>query len=210
MNEPEIIPGNWKKTLDSKKEPHTWKEIVLQNIDYLESKSQNMQRSQIDPCKELNLSVDGKMVSNNKENMDEKEREERSTERYYSMFGYRLNNICNVFRETGFIQKVLPTRFTQQDNGAISMDPWSDKTDKGKAHKALYIKDISLHMYLDNCKYKAFKSSSLKNKRMNSDLLDGINRVFLLLYSRKLIDDDGSTKCLSTYRKSTWLLSHWT
>ena len=56
--------------------------------------------------------------------------------RFTGTFTNRLNNLCNIFKETKFIQKVLPTRYTQQDAEIISFDPCNNLRvgDKGINH----------------------------------------------------------------------------
>ena len=53
-----------------------------------------------------------------------------------SVLGYRLKDISNVFKETKFIQNVLPTRFTKQDSEANGGDSSDSKEleDPGNSH----------------------------------------------------------------------------
>ena len=91
MNECETIPSYGKETPDSMKETHVWKEIVLQNVNDLERKSQNVQNSYMEPYRGSNLSASKQRVPHIRKNVHQKAKEEHSIERSYSIFGCRLD-----------------------------------------------------------------------------------------------------------------------
>ena len=72
-----------------------------------------------DQCRRLSLVGCKDIPIKNNKLMSE---EDNMAYSFSSILGYRLNDICNVFKEKKFIQNVLPTRFTQQDSTANSCD----------------------------------------------------------------------------------------